>query len=165
MIIQKTLLAEIKLAFQGVKLEDGIGIWQAQGIDDYADELTIAVLKSKDEREDWTKITEADLRRCYSSLSFFDAKGMRFCLPRYMVYDILDYDKGEAPDVVFTLTYELEGEYSQNRFELFNKPQIQCIIHFLEWKLSCIVESYKETAKDNFEYQEISKALIFWKQR
>ena len=54
-----------------------------QGLDDdYEDAATCEALRLTDEKDDWSKIAVADLNQCYSSLSFFDAEGMRFHLGR-----------------------------------------------------------------------------------
>jgi hypothetical protein len=129
-----TLIAKITTAFQAVKLENGVGLWEAQGIDDYADEQKLAELRSKDERDNWDNIPNQDLVRCQSSLSFFDAKGMRFCLPKFLISDLLD--PRNSPDVTFTLGYKLNETYQKNRFSLLDKPQIQSVIDYLESKLS-----------------------------
>ena len=47
---KEELIKEIYDAFKGVRLEDGIGLWEAQGLDDYADPKTMAELRKKDER-------------------------------------------------------------------------------------------------------------------
>ena len=45
---KEELIIEIRTAFNNVKLEDGVGLWEGQGIDDYADSKTMAELKRKD---------------------------------------------------------------------------------------------------------------------
>ncbi len=39
------LIKEIKTAFENVTLQDGIGLWEAQGLDSYADNATLLKLK------------------------------------------------------------------------------------------------------------------------
>lgn len=68
----------IQSAFKDVKLGSGVGLWQAQGIDDRDDEVTCAAYREKDEKEDWQRITTDDLNDCYSSKSFFDAEECAF---------------------------------------------------------------------------------------
>ncbi|TDG36426.1 hypothetical protein EZJ43_07865 [Pedobacter changchengzhani] len=89
-MIKEDLVTQIQLAFADVKLEDGIGLWQAQGIDDYASEEEIVTLRAKDEKDNWKLLPYEDLSYCESSLSFFDAKGMRFHLPKFLIFDILE---------------------------------------------------------------------------
>src|SRR5450631_1381037 len=79
------LIAEIRQAFHDVALGDGTGLWEAQSIDDYEDEKCQSKARSRDEKLDWSRISSDDLKRCDSSLSFFDANGMRFHLPAYMI--------------------------------------------------------------------------------
>jgi hypothetical protein len=82
------LCNKIREAFAGVTLGGGIGLQQAQGIDDYEDETMCAGYRASDEKEDWTRIPMSELNRCNSSLSFFDAEGMRFHLPAYLIADL-----------------------------------------------------------------------------
>jgi len=79
---QKRVAELIRTAFSGVVLEDGIGLWEAQGIDDYQSKERHAEYRSKDEKEDWSKLTGEDMTYCYSSLSFFDAKGVQISSAR-----------------------------------------------------------------------------------
>ena len=142
---KEELIEEIKSAFKNVKLEDGIGLWEAQGLDDYADSKTILELRKKDEREDWNAISFKDISFCASSLSFFDAKGMRFCLPKFLMLDMLEPNEHEEEesylvDVLFALGYNLNGEYQTERFSLLNNRQKECVIYYLKYKLNDIKE-------------------------
>ena len=47
------LITEIRTAFKNIKLEEGVGLWEGQGIDDYADSETILKLRKRDERNNW----------------------------------------------------------------------------------------------------------------
>jgi len=156
---KEDLIINIRTAFNGVKLEDGIGLWEGQGIDDYASESKILELRKKDERNNWDAISYQDLQSCQSSLSFFDAKGMRFCLPKYLIFDLLDdqfYEKEGLvpPDLVFTLGHKLDEEYQKVRYSLLDNLQIQCIIDYLKYKLS-------ESPNDF----ELNKTIDKWEQK
>lgn len=174
------LIAEIRAAFKNVKLEDGVGLWEGQGIDDYADRETILKLRKKDERNNWDNIPYEDLVDCQSSLSFFDPKGMRFCLPKFLIFDILADEilkaKGlYSPDVLFTLSYKLNEEYQKNRVSLLDSRQIEVVICFLEYKLNEIVLKYKEysinygltmdTIFSDNEYIELDRTINEWRQK
>lgn len=137
---KEELITKIRTAFKGVELEDGIGLWEAQGVDDYADRKTILELREKDERKNWNNIPYKELAICESSISFFDAKGMRFCLPQFLIFDILEEQLFEeeginSPEIVFMLGHKLNEEYQEKRFSLFDNRQIQCIVEYLEYKL------------------------------
>lgn len=175
---KQNLINTIKNAFQSVRLEDGIGLWEAQGIDDYADSKTLEELRKKDERINWENIPYKDLVDCQSSLSFFDAKGMRFCLPPFLIFDLLADEIYEeqginAPDVLFTLSYKLNEDYQKNRFSLFNKEQIGSIIHFLEYKLDEIRVPHQEATDEEsstfgrayleHEFKSITDTIDTWK--
>ena len=174
------LITEIRTAFKNIKLEEGVGLWEGQGIDDYADSETILKLRKRDERNNWNNIPYEDLVDCESSLSFFDAKGMRFCLPKFLIFDILAdeifKEKGlYSPDVLFTLSYKLNEEYQKNRFSLLDSKQIKVVINFLEYKLTEIVKKHKDYSTnygstmdtvflDN-EYIELDRVINKWKQK
>ena len=79
----KDIQDQIQDAFADVVLGEGVGLWQAQGIDDYKSLAECLILREHDEKLDWSKISVQDLNKCYSSLSFFDAQGMLFHLPAF----------------------------------------------------------------------------------
>lgn len=135
-------------AFQGVTLGDGVGLWQAQGLDDYADDRQLAEYRVQDEKVDWPAISADDLNRCYSSLSFFDAEGMRFHLPAFLIADL----KGlYSQDVVFPLTYFENDNLS--RFKLLDTAQRKAVREFLLLRLR----------ESDFERRMIERALFeFW---
>ena len=115
----------IEEAFRDVKLGNGVGLFQAQGLDDYADEATCAAYREKDEKDDWRRITSENLCRCDSSLSFFDAEGMRFHLPAYLICDL----KGEyGMGMDFCLTHM---SVDTAKFNLLSPEQRLCVRFFL----------------------------------
>ena len=79
------LCERIRTAFSGVELGDGIGLWEAQGIDDYDTPEICAELRLKDESKDWSRISDDVLQHCFSSPSFLDAEGFRFYMPAFMI--------------------------------------------------------------------------------
>ncbi|PQO43436.1 DUF6714 family protein [Blastopirellula marina] len=79
------LIDFIRDAFRGVPLGDGIGLRQAEGLDDYASAEQLAQYREQDERLDWSQISPAMLAACESSLRYFDAAGMRFHLPAFVI--------------------------------------------------------------------------------
>ncbi len=163
------LISKIKSDFKGIKLRNGIGLWEAQGLDDRLTIEECKKLRNRDEKEDWSNISVVDLYKCNSSLSFFDAQGMLFHLPILLLF-ALDYFEEEedrlaeqdfnlfhnAPDIEFHLLSNLKylndtsknakrmRAYHQERFSLLNKNQIECIIKFLEYRLFEIESYYQE---------------------
>lgn len=122
----ESLRKMISDAFFGVKLDGGIGFWEARGIDDHADAAALASLHAKDEKENWRRLAPEDLDSCNSSLSFFDAKGMRFHLPAYLIANLEGtYTSG----IAFCLTHL--SDYSVTQFALFSPAQRAAVRAFL----------------------------------
>jgi hypothetical protein len=126
------VLELVRSAFQGVTLGDGVGLRQGQGLDDYADPETLAKLRAEDEKHDWTAIPVDDLNRCCSSLSFFDAEGMRFHLPAFLVAEL--EGRITSSDVVFILTYQDDDMMS--RFDQLSPAQREAVREYLLLLLS-----------------------------
>jgi len=178
---KQKLIKQIENVFKNVRLEDGIGLWEAQGLDDYLSKEECKKLREKDEKDDWHNITVLNMYQCSSSLSFFDAKGMRFHLPQFMLLymDVFEQEEDTlekegklkncfCPDVFFSLTFKMKSEFSKNRFSLLNKGQIQCIIDFLYFVLNKKTEAYKQEERYfNIEnnLQETKEAIVFWKNK
>ncbi len=141
-----TLKTKIQTAFGSVQLGEGIGLWEAQGIDDYASAEQIAQLRRRDERMNWATIPVADLNNCYSSLSFFDCAGMRFCLPAFLIAEL---DGTFDNSTIFTLTYSENA----SQFSCFSPAQIQAVRAFL---LSCLRDPSYE-----FDWPQIEWSLEF----
>jgi hypothetical protein len=147
----ETLKNEIRSAFAGVELGNGIGLMQAQGLDDYEDAATVAAYRMLDEKHDWSKITVDQLNQCYSSLSFFDAEGMRFHLPAFLIAYL---DGTFLQDVIFSLTYSEQG--SLLCFDLLSAAQRQAVRDFFQYEIS-------ENDPVDFERPKIEKALAeYW---
>ena len=84
------VIAMISVAFAGICLGDGIGLFEANGLDDYASKDELRRLRALDEKQDWKRISVADLSRCYSSPSFFDPQGFVFHLPAFLSAELND---------------------------------------------------------------------------
>lgn len=136
---------EIRSAFRGVKLGDGIGLFEAQAIDDYQSDDIQKEQRKLDQKEAWNLITYSDLQRCHSSLCFFDADGMRFHLPAYIIGSLHE----EVDDPIFHLSHL--DEYAISKFASLNALQRSSIICYLEW---CLEEDEYE-----FENPSIKSAL------
>ena len=133
----------IREAFAGVKLGQGVGLMQAQGLDDYADDKTLAAYRAQDEKDDWSRIPVEKLNQCYSSPSFFDAEGMRFHLPAYLIADLRgEYGFG----MTFALTHKVD---CLSRYTLLDPAQRAAVRAYLLFMAS----------DDDFGRRDIRRAL------
>ena len=140
------LISKISEAFKDVTLEDGIGLSEANAIDDYKDEQFRMECKKKDEKFNWNAISSALLNEFYCSLSFFDAKGMRFHLPAFMIAEIKDeYKFG------LSFPFTMLSDYSKSQFSLLTKNQRDAVKLFLEYLL--------EQPNYEFEKPDIENAI------
>lgn len=146
---KNSVVKEVKSAFSGVTLGDGIGLWEAQAIDDYESEDTRRQYREKDRKQDWLAFDSDELQRCHSSLSFFDADGMRFHLPAYILASL----DGKVDDPLFHLT--MLDDYGRSRFTTLNLLQRKAIAIYLRWCL--------ERSEYEFEHATIRRVLgEFW---
>ncbi|MBI3832616.1 MAG: hypothetical protein HY291_24045 [Planctomycetes bacterium] len=140
----------IKDTFSGVTLGSGVGLWQGQALDDYADERTISTSRSRDEKMNWMAISADDLNRCQSSLSFFDAEGMRFHLPAFLLAEL---EEKLWNGVTFHLTYL--DDYGKSKFTALSDAQRSTIREFLLL--------FKDHPDFTFDRPQIERALAeFW---
>lgn len=140
----------IREAFAGVTLGDGVGLWFGQGLDDYADQRTLAEYRARDEKTDWRALSVYDLNRCDSSLSFFDAEGMRFHLPAFLLAEL---DGTLWNDVIFHLT-RLDT-YGKSQFAVLSDAQRRAVREFLLL--------FKDDPDFEFWRRDIERALAeFW---
>ncbi|MCU4579481.1 hypothetical protein KTJ32_00490 [Acinetobacter gyllenbergii] len=145
------LKQKISSAFNGVTLQEGIGLYEAQGMDDYASQAECLAYRAKDEKLNWHNISVDALNRCNSSLSFFDAQGMLFHLPAFLLASLNgDY----LHDLTFTLTHEWHD--TERKFSLFNTEQRAAVAGYLQILL--------DEPDYTYHQKEIMSALItgYW---
>ncbi len=146
------VIEAIEQAFSSVTLGNGIGLFEAQAIDDYESVVIQKEQRIKDEKNNWHLISCENLENCHSSLSFFDANGMRFHLPAYINGSL----KSDVWDPIFHLT-QLD-DLAKSKLISLNVEQIKAIIGYLNWCL--FDDEYKDAHND------IIKALTeYWNKR
>lgn len=139
----------IREAFRGVTLDDGIGLREGCGLDDYADSTTLAAYRAQDERDNWESLSVEDLDAYSTSLSYFDSKGMRFHLPAYLINELNDGNR--AYSLIFHLTHIAADD---QRFRLLTRDQRTAVREFLIYTLSTF-----EEPQLSFEGPLIERAL------
>lgn len=103
------VILEISTAFANTHLGDGVGLFQATGLDDYASDEELQQLRARDEKIDWRLISYADLERCYAAPSFFDAQGFVFHLPAFLIAELNDRHPFGFIDRLFRTEEHPEG--------------------------------------------------------
>ena len=154
---KQDIIKSIYKAFKDVCLEGGIGLYEANCLDDYMSPADPAYIswKQRDEKENWDKLlplflSEGISERVHTSNWYFmDGKGKRFHLPCFMLLDIENKLKDENP-IVISLTYE---PVDLSFLDVLNTLQKQIILNFLEYKTE---EFFK--ANNDFDYENYSKA-------
>ncbi|MDB6080038.1 MAG: hypothetical protein JWO82_3785 [Akkermansiaceae bacterium] len=144
------LCRRIEEAFAGVTLGNGVGLSEANALDDYEDEATCALRRLDDEKEDWRRITWKQLNRFSSSPSFFDAEGMRFHLPALLIADLKgEYNQG----MEFNLAHR--SDHSREQFSLLNEAQREVVRDYLHFLLT--------HPDSKFHREDITDALLgYW---
>lgn len=142
---KEQVIESIRKAFRDVKLGDGIGLWEAQAMDDYESEDVWRKKRETDEKDDWSSFPPDALQRCQSSLSFFDANGMKFHLPAFIIGSLKD----EVDDPIFHLT-QLD-DYARSKLVTLDDEQRKAVASYLSWCLE----------NEDFEYEHpvIQRAL------
>ena len=132
------LIDLVRRAFAGVELEDGVGLRESDGIDDYAGSEQLKQLRAADEHLDWQNITSELLNRCHAAPSFLDAKGMRFHTPAFIISEL----RGEfIQDFLGRL---IDGSYSATDFpKLLTAEQRNAIIECIRFYGSIEHYSYE----------------------
>jgi hypothetical protein len=103
------VVTQIEDAFADTQLGDGIGLFEAKGLDDYACDEELRRYRATDEKLDWRRISYSDLVRCYSSPSFFNAQGFLFHLPAFLIAELNDKHPYGFIDRLFRAKEHPEG--------------------------------------------------------
>jgi hypothetical protein len=130
----------IVAAFAGVTLDHGVGLMEGLEIDSYSGPEVCAAASETDEKDDWSRIPVDVLNGAATSLSYFDAKGMRFHLPAYLIADL----HGELTQDV---RFHLNTRGLDERFSLLTTAQRQAVRMFLELQLEILPQQ-------NLEFEE-----------
>jgi len=165
------LIKNISDAFQGVKLGNGVGLWEARLIDDYHHQNSPEYIRAQkeDEREDWSKLLPIFYHQeklenyITDTWSFMDAQGVRFHLPCFLLQDIEMRSEEAVWDnpLIYTLVFEYKDsgtEFSSfDRLKILNAVQKKAVLDFLNYKIEQFFQANREnekleyqTAKENF---------------
>ena len=151
--IRSAVEGEIRTAFRGVTLGQGISLRQAELIDSQS----VAASASSTRGEttgDWSRVPLEELER--DCIAHLDAAGFRYYIPALML-SVLDHYDSSSMRVIGTLTglYPKKGDswnYHMHRYSLLNSPQKAAIARFL-------VELPKLVALDSEDQRTVERAI------
>ena len=126
------LIEEIKTAFEGVLLKDGIGINQADRIELKQRDVLIQKGRNLDRMwwTEWTDIEDKYMASYSDVMDYMDSAGLKWALPAYMTYIIKHYKKGSFS--VDSTIYVLEaGGLGVDKIDLYTDAQRKVIAKFL----------------------------------
>lgn len=157
---KEELVQSIYDVFKDVKLEDGIGVLEADKIDQHYKRDSPECMKAyhEDEREDWTKL----LSTFFQDWAFMDDKGIRFHLPCFLLQDIDKKAPGDNP--LISILTNSTSDFIVDKLSILNITQKAIVLNFLNYKIEeCITENNDrdfimyQNAKNNFEQYIINK--------
>lgn len=117
---------QIRESFRGVQLENGVGLLEANGLDDYADESELARLRNLDERTNWESLKPELLSKYHSAPMFFDSKGFHFHLPAYLIAELNDQHDYGFVELIFEKHPKTGGW-----IDLLNSSQAESLVAVL----------------------------------
>ena len=140
---------QIRSAFAGVTLGDGIGLWEAKSLDDYADDITRSQVRARDIRDDWSRIPAEDLPgwTAQTAMIFTDPEGLRFLLPVFLI---------KVADSDFPLSHLTNLSDLEKRFCYLNTAQRLAVQAYL---LDYIAEAYQPEEELNLRDQRTLRRI------
>ncbi len=148
---QELFVAKVKTAFSDVVLGNGVGLLEANAIEDCRDPKKWQEARGKDERDSWEAIPEDALFYGRWALCFTDAEGFRFLIPALMLGDLTGDLDGS---VVIHLCNTRDDRF--DRLSKLSPVQLEAIIEFLQLFL--------DDPDAEFHHDAIKESLAeFWK--
>jgi hypothetical protein len=138
---------QIREAFRGVVLGNGISLCQAQVADRFGEGFTeeqLSVLLHPEITDDWTQVPFEDLDS--DCLAHLDAEGLRYYLAPLMLSVIDRYEPGSMRVLGTIGALDPRDAYKGSRFARFDNVQRRAIAAFLI-ALPNLVDLWTEDAK------------------
>ena len=128
------VIREIYAAFPAVRRDGGIGLHEAEEIDNYGGAEERARAREMDVEPDWQHVPTSAIESMPSALYFLDATGFAYYLPAVMVWSVRHADgrsDSSTPDSLLSLL----GEPDRQRWceELLTPAQLRVIARFIRY--------------------------------
>jgi hypothetical protein len=153
---KQSLINEIERAFSGVLLEGGIGIHEANVIDDYGDEDQRRQARLGDSKSwvGWQDIPDDTLRRHYTTFCFVDSKGFKYLIPAYMRFVLRNYEEDGSASIDSTIYALAPDNYNFDGFaELLTLQQKRAIKKFLEFLILDVGDDLVDASAASTAYE------------
>lgn len=133
------LIKIIENAFDGVEQPKEITLYVAEAHDSY-DYDHNAEHRRKDFFGPWQEVPHEHIKACQCALSYVDKVGMRYYLPAYMTWYLLNYendDEVRSDNALYSLDNHYKDErlskYHEERFSLFTPEQLNACALFVKY--------------------------------
>jgi hypothetical protein len=154
---RSNLIKDIETAFNDVVLENGVGIFEAEAIDDYADDNEVRRQRAKDREawDRWQDIPDEIISKYYSVLCFVDPQGMKFLLPAYMCFALKRYDIDPSASIDSTI-YALDRglESFKGDPEILSENQKLVIAKFLKYLVLEAGDNFVDSSAASRAYEQ-----------
>lgn len=132
--MKEDLAGRIAEAFGGVELGNGLSLHQAWAMDLLRPPEEVLEARALDTEKNWQDIPDDAVEQFHYALTFMDPEGLRFHLPRYMIYG-LEHPGLDAPAVdaaVYACDFgEDPDQEVVKQFNAMSRTQMECIAQFL----------------------------------
>ncbi|GLS27229.1 DUF6714 family protein [Marinibactrum halimedae] len=147
---RESLILDIEKAFKNVCLGEGIGVFEANAIDDFSSEEIKGSQREKDVRDNWKLIPDDVIDEHYHSLSFMDDDGFRFAIPSFMIFSLKYFDSSASAAIdatIFTLAKTRDWGF-------LSAEQKRVIASFLKY-IVIEAENHVDTFQASLAYENI----------
>ena len=155
------LVAEIHAAFGQARLGDGLSLHQAWAMELLQPPEDVLAARALDTEQRWQDIPDDKVEEFHFALTFMDPEGLRFHLPRFMVFS-LEHPGLDSPAVdaaVYACDFGDESMEQEvlKQFNAMSRRQMRMIAKFLMHVAEASDEHYDTMvaaiAVDAFWYQ------------
>ena len=133
----KQLIEDINIAFKDVLLKDGIGINEADRMEQELRDVLVQKGRNLDRMwwSAWTDIDDKYMASYSSVMDYMDAAGIKWVMPAYMTYIVKYYKKGSFS--IDSTIYVLEaGAKGTDDLDIFTVEQKRVIAKFLQFMVA-----------------------------
>lgn len=131
------LIAAIRAVFDGVRRGSGTSLHEAEAFDDWKPADVAIRARALDTEQDWQDIADSAIEKFHYALSYMDAEGYRFHLPRFMIW-ALEHPDYKGPTIARdAATYSLNchderlRDHIREKWLLLSDEQRRIIARFL----------------------------------